>query len=395
MDLGGDFDVVEFKIGKHKTEPSRAKIVVKARDGYALDAILLELHALGVYTPKVEDAEIAVAMKDKAPPEGFYCTTHHPTHIRLGKRWIPVEDAMMDSVIVVRGRQARCVKLGAVRKGDRIVVGQRGVRVEPPERPRAKTLFEFMSSRASSEKPSASLIAQIARELRELRSRGAKVAVVAGPAVVHTGGAPALAELIRGGYVHTLLSGNALAAHDIEYALYGTSLGMDLANGTTVHGGHRHHLYAIADVLRAGGIAQAVKAGSLTSGIMYECVQHKVPFVLAGSIRDDGPLPDVITDVVEAQERYIEALQGIDLVLMLGTMLHSIAVGNLIPSTVRTVCVDIDASVVTKLMDRGTAQAIGIVTDVGTFLPMLAQELRRLEAAPETKPRRPRAAAAS
>jgi lysine-ketoglutarate reductase/saccharopine dehydrogenase-like protein (TIGR00300 family) len=234
-----------------------------------------------------------------------------------------------------------------------------------------------MGSRVSTEKPSSTLIKRVADAIRTIKRRGGRIAVVAGPAIVHTGASPALAELIRNGYVDVLISGNALAAHDIEYQLLGTSLGMDVRTGELHEGGHRHHMLAINEVRKLGSIRAAVEKGVLKGGIMYECVINKVPYVLAGSIRDDGPLPDVITDVFEAQDRMREALRGIDLVLMMATMLHSIAAGNLLPSHVRTICVDISPQAVTKLMDRGTAHALGVVTDVGTFLPALAAELRK------------------
>jgi len=270
--------------------------------------------------------------------------------------------------------------MGRIREGDDVVVGNRGVRVVPPERPREATgIFEFMTSMASSEKPVGTLVSRLAREIFELRERKAKVVIVAGPAVVHTGASWALAWLIRRGYIGCLLAGNALAVHDVERALYGTSLGTDIDSAHRHEGGHKHHLMAINEVRRAGGLAGAVDSGLLQSGIMYECIQNEVPFVLAGSIRDDGPLPEVTTDVMEAQQRMRDSLDGAELVMMFSTMLHSIAVGNLLPSYVRTVCVDINSSTVTKLLDRGSAQVLGLVSDVGVFLPSLVEELKSLE----------------
>jgi lysine-ketoglutarate reductase/saccharopine dehydrogenase-like protein (TIGR00300 family) len=290
-----------------------------------------------------------------------------------------VEDIEMDCTIVVRDDRARCTPLHQVVKGDQIVLGQRGVRVVPPERPRTRSLFEFMGGAVSSERPSATLIRQIAVEMVHAKVQGKKIVVVAGPAVSHTGAAEALASIIRRGYVDALLAGNALAVHDIERDLYGTSLGLDIKTAELVSEGHKHHLYAISEVIRSGSITAAVRQGLVKSGVMYESVVNNVPFVLAGSIRDDGPLPEVITDTMAAQDAMRELLKDSDLVLMMATMLHSIAVGNMLPSYVKTICVDINPATVTKLIDRGTAQAIGIVTDVGTFLPALAAELKIID----------------
>jgi lysine-ketoglutarate reductase/saccharopine dehydrogenase-like protein (TIGR00300 family) len=273
--------------------------------------------------------------------------------------------------------------MGQVRKGDRVVVGTHGVRVEPPERPREATgIFEFMTSMASSEKPVATVVSRLATEIRLLIQKGSKIVVVAGPAVIHTGAAPALAWMIEQGYVGCLLAGNALAVHDLEAALYGTSLGTEIRSAQRHEGGHKHHLMAINEVRKWGSIEAAVEGGAIGSGVMYQCVVKGVPFILAGSIRDDGPLPEVITDAMEAQQRMREALRGAEMVMMFSTMLHSIAVGNLLPSSARTVCVDINASTVTKLLDRGSAQVLGVVSDVGVFLPALVEELKLQEAGP-------------
>ncbi len=285
----------------------------------------------------------------------------------------------MDCMILVHDDRAVCTPLHHIKAGDQIVLGQQGVRVIPPERPRTRSLFEFMGGAVSSERPSSTLIRQIAAEMVHAKVQGKRIAVVAGPAVSHTGAAEALSRIIRRGYVDVLLAGNALAVHDIERDLYGTSLGLDIKTAELVSEGHKHHLYAISEVVRSGSIANAVREGQLHSGVMYECVQNDVPFVLAGSIRDDGPLPEVLTDTMEAQDAMRKLLIGVDIVLMMATMLHSIAVGNMLPSYVKTVCVDINPATVTKLIDRGTAQAIGIVTDVGTFLPALADEIEALD----------------
>jgi lysine-ketoglutarate reductase/saccharopine dehydrogenase-like protein (TIGR00300 family) len=283
----------------------------------------------------------------------------------------------MDFLIIVdeKKKTARCTALGKIRKGDQVVVGEQGVRVSYPDRPRISSTFEFMHGTVSSERPSETLIAKIAKEILDVRKRGGKIALVGGPAIVHTGADKALAEMIRKGYIDVLFAGNALATHDVEYNLFGTSLGMDISTGKPVMGGHRHHLYAISEIMRAGSIQSAVDSGLLSSGVMYECIKHKVPFVLAGSIRDDGPLPDVITDSMEAQDAMRRQIGGCQMVLMIATLLHSIAVGNCLPSDVKTVCVDINPAALTKLMDRGTTQAIGVVSDAGTFLPLLAKQL--------------------
>jgi len=379
MDLDGEFDIVTFNIGEHKSDPSYVRLAVKGRDEAHLDAILSDLHRLGAQVPEIEDVRLGAADKDKVVPEGFYSTTNHPTFVHQRGAWIPVEGIEMDCMIVVRVDRALCTPLHHVVTGDLIVLGQRGVRVMPPERPRTRSLFEFMGGAVSSERPSATLIHKIAVEMVNAKVQGKKIAVVAGPAVSHTGAAEALSRIIRRGYVDALLAGNALAVHDIERDLYGTSLGLNIKTAELVSGGHKNHLYAISQVVRYGSIAAAVRQGLVKSGIMYESVVNNVPFVLAGSIRDDGPLPEVITDIMAAQDAMRELLKGVDLVLMMATMLHSIAVGNMLPSYVKTICVDINPATVTKLIDRGTAQAIGVVTDVGTFLPALASELEIID----------------
>lgn len=377
MDMEGEFEVTQFQIGKRKDQPSYARILVKGRNEGHLDQILTELHRIGARIPETEDAVAEAAPDDRVAPRGFYTTTHHPTFVRWKRKWLPVERMGMDCLVVLEDGRAVAKPIARVRRGDLVLVGERGVRVVPPERPRGRSLFEFMGRSVSSERPSRNLVRQIAEEVAQTRKEGGKIAVVAGPAVVHTGAAPALAEMVRLGAIDLLLGGNALAVHDIEHALFGTSLGMDVKRGEPIPGGHKNHIYAISEILRCGSIEAAVKQGVLKSGILYECVKHRVPFILAGSIRDDGPLPEVVTDVVEAQEKTREALRDVELVLMVATMLHSIAVGNKLTSAVKTICVDINPSVVTKLMDRGTAQAVGVVTDVGAFLPMLAEELRK------------------
>ncbi len=385
MDLKGEFEVLDFRIGKAKTETSYAKLVVRGRTPGHLQDIMLELYRLGAVPSEVREVEYAVAPLDHVLPDNFYSTTNHPTSIYMNGRWVKVEDLMMDKVIVVDpgSHTARCRAILDVEKGDLVVMGESGIRVEPPERPREGVgVFKFMNSGSSSEKSTLSIARRLAKDILDLKKGGGKIVVVAGPAVVHTGADEDMARLIHDGYVDFLLTGNALAVHDLEYALYGTSLGVKVSNGTLLLRGHRNHLAAINEIYKAGSISAAIKGGVIRSGIMYECITNRVPFVLAGSIRDDGPLPEVITDSAEAQRLYREALGSADLVLMFATTLHSIAVGNMLPSNVRIVCVDINASTVTKLLDRGTTQAIGVISDVGAFIPLLASELQSLTLSP-------------
>ncbi len=381
MDHKGDFEILEFRMGKRKTDYSHARLLVKGKTHSHLDYMLRELFREGAVIPEIKEAKLAPAPADKVLPDDFYSTTNHPTSVFIRGRWIDVEGLMMDKQIIVEPDKPRayCKPIRLVKKGDLVVVGETGVKVKPPERLReGAEIFEFMTSRASSEKPSTSIVKRIAKELDKAKKSGKKIIVVAGPAVVHTGASPHLAEMIRLGYVDALLSGNALAVHDVEYALYGTSLGMNLETGSLIKG-RRNHMAVINEVSRAGSLKALVDKGLLKKGIFYECITAGVPFSLAGSIRDDGPIPDVVTDSVEAQKECARLVRNADVVLMFASMLHSIAVGNMLPSNVKVVCVDINPAVATKLSDRGTAHAVGVVTDVGTFLPLLVGELKHLE----------------
>ena len=389
MDHGGSFDVEEFEIGRRKDEESYARLLVTADTEDDLQRIVHDLHQQGANPADPEDATLEPAPGDRVVPQGFYSTTNHPTQIRYDGEWIDVEDAEMDCAVVVaetngaeaaaNGRSdvcARTTTLNAVEAGDLVVTGETGIRVQPPERPRGQEgAFGFMQGGVSAERPSKSTIRQIAGAIEETRAEGGTVLVVAGPAVIHSGARDDLARLVEGGYVDALSIGNGFAVHDVERALYGTSLGVNTETLDHARGGHQHHIYAISEIIRAGGIEAAVEAGQLDSGVMYECVANDVPFVIAGSIRDDGPLPGTITDAVEAQEAIRAQAHEADMVLMLSTLLHSVAVGNCLPSTTRVVCVDIDPATVTQLLDRGSAQAVGMVTDIGTFVPLLAAEL--------------------
>jgi lysine-ketoglutarate reductase/saccharopine dehydrogenase-like protein (TIGR00300 family) len=281
----------------------------------------------------------------------------------------------MDAMIVIAGGRAACRRLRDLKKGDRVVVGMRGIRVVPESKERDRLAFAFMSNEISSERQLETAVRQIAALMQQTRAEGKKIVVVAGPVVVHTGGVVPLAKMIRAGWVNGLLAGNALGVHDIESALLGTSLGVRLSDGRQEEHGHRNHMRAINAIYHAGGIAKAVEIGRLKSGVMYECVKAGIPFVLAGSLRDDGPLPDTITDMNKAQDAYAELLKGAGVVLCLGSMLHSIATGNMLPSWVKIVCVDINPAVATKVSDRGTGQAVGVVTDVGQFLGSLERAL--------------------
>ena len=376
IEVKASYEILTFNIGRTNDEPSRIEMRINASDTLVLDELLQQLTIFGCHPKRERNATVKAAEKDQCVPDDFYSTTNHRTHVRLGGRWVEVEQQRMDAVIVAAGGRAVCRKLRDVRAGEPVVCGHDGIRVTPEFRERDRLGFAFMSNDVSSERRVEGVVARIAEMMRQVKKGGGRIVVVAGPVVVHTGGVDHVSELIRRGYVDTVLAGNALAVHDIEFALSGTSLGIDLT-GAAVEQGHRNHMAAINTINRAGGIRQAVESGVLKSGVMYECVKKGVEYVLAGSIRDDGPLPETVMDLVDAQERYAAALsQNVQLVLMLSSMLHSIGVGNMLPSWVRVVCVDINPAVVTKLSDRGSAQTVGVVTDVGLFLHRLAEQLR-------------------
>ncbi|MEZ4355479.1 MAG: TIGR00300 family protein [Myxococcota bacterium] len=376
-EAGGSFRVTRLSLAERKDQESRVELHVVAPTAERLDGVVSELMAVGARTPHAERAaRVEVVTQVGVAPEGFYSTTIYPTEIRLGARWAPVARQRMDAVVVVgrEGETPRCTLIRDLVPGDRVVCGVEGVRVRFPEAKRSGD-FGFMNASVSSERRVESTVKEIAWEMRRIRDRGGRIAVVAGPVVVHTGGGPHLVRLIESGYVQALLTGNALPVHDIEHDLFGTSLGVDLARGKPVHEGHRNHLIAINRVRAAGGIRPAVESGVIRGGIMHACVRKRVPFVLAGSIRDDGPLPDTIMDLERAQSAYARAIEGVDMILMLSSMLHAIGTGNMTPAGVRMICVDISPAVVTKLADRGSLESIGVVTDVGLFLNLLAREL--------------------
>lgn len=377
LQMGGAFEIRECVIGVKRTDPSRARILVRAESPEALREILADLVEHGAAPIHPRDVRIVGADLPGAFPDGFYCTTNQRTQVRLGGHWVEVEDQEMDCGLAVdaQARRAWCLPMLQVERGTPIVVGHEGVRVVPLERPRESSLFGFMGSNVSSEKPKAVSLRSVAQNIRATRAEGKKVLLVGGPAIVHTGSAPHVARLIREGWIQTLFAGNALAVHDLEQALHGTSLGVSLSHGMAVEHGHEHHLRAINTIRRLGGIRAAVDAGVVKSGIMFEAVKQKIDMVLAGSIRDDGPLPEVVTDAVEAQDLMRKALRDVGFALLIATALHSIATGNLLPAWVKVVCVDINPATVTKLADRGTFQTVGIVTDVEPFLRSLAAEL--------------------
>lgn len=381
--LGGRFHIREIQIGHERHDASSARIQVAADTEELLEEILNEISRHGAVAIDQVDCQLQAAQKDGVFPEGFYCSTNQDTEIRIDGHWQPVADQEMDCGIVYDPKHslARCCPMSDVKQGQLVVIGRQGTRVRPLRR-EVETYdgFQFMNSTVSSEKPKGLIIRDIAAEMVKARDGHGKVLIVAGPAVVHTGSRDYFVRLIQGRFVNVLFAGNALATHDIEQSFYGTSLGVSMSSGRSMEEGHEHHLRSINRIRDLGGIKPAVAAGVLTSGIMYEAVKANVPYLLAGSIRDDGPLPDVVTDVIDAQRQMRELLPGVTCCLMIATTLHSIAVGNLLPARVKVVCVDINQATVTKLSDRGTFQTIGLVTDVEPFLRSLLSELDQLTA---------------
>jgi len=381
--MGGSFDLQEVRIGVTREQPSRARILVQAPTEDLLAEILTVIQPHGA-SPEVDrDCELEAAPADGVLPDRFYATSHLPTQVRLGGHWVPVEPIEMDTAIRVDPvkRNAGIVPMAEVRKGDFVVVGRSGVRVQPLSRPAGRDVFGFMEAQVSSERPHAPLIADIAERMQALRTSfrqghpASKILLAGGPAIVHAGGRDALSWLVESGFVQVLFCGNALAAHDMEAALFGTSLGYGLAAGRTMPHGHEHHLRTINRVRAIGSIEEAVRRGVITSGIMAACVTRGVQIVMAGTIRDDGPLPGVITDSMQAQAAMRAALPDVGLALLVASTLHAVATGNLLPATVSTVCVDVNPSVPTKLADRGSFQAVGLVMDAASFLKELAREL--------------------
>ena len=385
LEYGGDYRIENLDLGRQHEDESRALIEIRTEDSDLLDRILMRVQVHGANALDPGTALTRPAPTDGVFPDDFYSTTNLDTFVRLDREWLRVRQPEMDCGLVVTedaggvdgGAVVRTVPVSDVRAGDAVICGARGVRVElPPTAPRGdEETFGFMSSTVSSEKPQALLVRQIAERMREVKAAGQRILWVGGPAVVHTGASPAMVRLVDAGFVDVLFAGNALATHDIESSLYGTSLGVDLAKGSGVPHGHEHHIRAINQIRAAGSIAAAVDSGVLTGGVMHAMVRAGKPFVLVGSVRDDGPLPDVYTDVIEGQRAMRAQLPDVGFAIMVATMLHSIATGNILPASVPLVSVDINPATVTKLADRGSAQAMGIITDIGLFLEELAREL--------------------
>jgi lysine-ketoglutarate reductase/saccharopine dehydrogenase-like protein (TIGR00300 family) len=385
VEHGSEYEILRFDVGRTNEQGSHLILKLTSETDERLQDLLSKLSVFGCYVKGTPEATLRRADMDGAAPDDFYSTTNHKTSVFLNGAWVAASNQRMDAALVVTpnsgsgtksGVGVVCKKLRDIRKGDHIVCGMQGVRVSPDVQSRDKPTFGFMSNEVSSERRVETSVAKIADLMRRVKKSGGKIAFVAGPVVVHTGGSQYFCDLIRNGYVNVLLSGNALAVHDIEVALSGTSLGIDLSSGHPVEHGHRNHMRAINTVRRAGGIGRAVESGVLTTGVMHACHVHGVQYILAGSIRDDGPLPETMMDLIAAQDAYSLALDGVEVVVMLSSMLHSIGVGNMLGSWVKVICVDINPAVVTKLSDRGSSQTIGIVTDVGLFLHQLAEQLK-------------------
>ena len=377
MDRGGNFAVEQMRVGTSKTEPSYARLKIEAPNDEILELILSELQQFGAVLVHGGDVQTLPVEQNGVLPAKFYSTTNLPTQIRLKGQWVNVEGIEMDVAIIIDRASglAFCRPMHEVQVGDQVVVGHDGIRVHPFERAREREAFAFMQSNVSSERVKVLAIHEIARQMKETRAKNGKILFVLGPAVIHTGAGRYVADLIRRGYVQVIFGGNAIVTHDVEAALFGTSLGVDLRSGEQVEGGHRNHLRAINAIRAAGSLEKALEVGLLREGITYEVMKRNIPMVLAGSIRDDGPMPGVINDMQEAQRKMRQEVQGVEMAIMIASMLHAIATGNLLPATVRTVVVDINPAVVTKLADRGSFQAAGLVTDAELFLRELAETL--------------------
>ena len=393
VEHGSEYEILRFDVGRTNAEGSHLTLKLTSDTDQRLQDLLSKLSVFGCFVEGTPEAIVRPADMNGAAPEDFYSTTNHRTQVFLNGEWHLVENQRMDAALVVSAAPnslpprpsslipdtssltVECRKIRDIRTGDQIVCGMQGIRVLPDVQSRDKPSFGFMSNEVSSERRVETAVARVADMMRRIKRDGGKIAFVAGPVVVHTGGAQYFCDLIRHGYVDVLLAGNALAVHDIEVSLSGTSLGIDLSSGHPVEHGHRNHMRAINAVRRAGGIGKAVDTGILTAGVMHACHTFGVNYILAGSIRDDGPLPETMMDLIAAQDAYGKALADVEAVVMLSSMLHSIGVGNMLPSWVKVICVDINPAVVTKLSDRGSTQTIGIVTDVGLFLHQLAEKL--------------------
>jgi len=368
---GAEYEIVQFQIGRTHQDASVARIEFWTKDQESLERILARLLPLGAVPVDAGDATVEAADRDGAFPYHFYSTTNLPTEVRIAGKWVPVENPEMDCGIVVSGGHARTVPVSDIRKGQAVVTGRAGLRVTPMERPRDHSDFAFMASSVSSEKPKELQIARVAEEMKRVRSAGKKILWICGPALIHTGSGKDLCDLVNKGWVNVLFSGNGFATHDIESSIFKTSLGVYLEKGTSAEGGHEHHIRAINAVRRSGSIAEAVKDGTIKGGVMHALIKKGVPYVLGGSVRDDGPLPDTVTDIVDAQRQMRALIADVGMAIVVSSMLHGIATGNLLPAAIPIVCVDINPSTVTKLLDRGSIQSAGLVTDVGLFVKQL------------------------
>ncbi|MEO7803447.1 MAG: TIGR00300 family protein [Actinomycetota bacterium] len=368
---GAEYEVLDFQIGRTHKDASYARIRLTTTNPASLNEILNRIHQYGAAPIDTGTVTTETADRDGAFPATFYSTTNLPTELKVDGTWIRVEVPEMDCGIAVEGTRAWTVPVSEVVKGQQIVVGRDGIRVTPVMRPRGHQDFEFMASSVSAEKPKELQVMTVAQQMRAVHKDGGKILWVTGPALIHTGSGPDLAALVHDGWVDVLFAGNGFATHDIESNLYKTSLGLNLEKGTSAEGGHEHHIRSINAVRRSGSIAAAVADGTVTGGVMFELIRKKVPFVLGGSVRDDGPLPDTVTDVIETQQRMREQIAEVGLCIIVATMLHGIATGNILPAAVPIVCVDINPSTVTKLLDRGSIQSAGLVTDVGLFIKQL------------------------
>jgi len=376
MDAQGDFDILELRVGKTKTDESYAKIEVQGTE-----ELFEELERLGAVLPKKEVMTVK-APADGILPDDFYGTTNHPTFVYLNGRWVKVKNIEMDCVITVNRKtnEAFCVRQGLVKKGDEVVVGFNGVKIESPQRSREPSgIFGFMSSEVSPEKPIFAYTQKIAKEMKDIKDRNGFIIYVLGTAIIHTGADSAIIKLIRMGYVQAIFAGNGFSTMDVEKALFGTTLGMDEKTGKVLKRGYESHLIAINEIRKAGSIRAAVEKGILKKGVQYECIKRGIPVVIGGSVRDDGPMPDTITDVMVAQDEMRKYVRKSDMCIIAASMLHGIATGNILPSHVKTICIDINPYVVTRLQDRGTTQAVGIVSDPAVVISMIADELERLE----------------
>ncbi len=375
-----EYVIEEFDSGQTKKDPSYAQLRIEASDAAYLDELIEMLRAVGAEVVDEGDIATEPAPADSVLPDDFYATTNYATEVRVNGMWMPVANPEMDCAVVIDDGGPITMPPSDVKAGDAVVVGHAGVKVSVPQRERRKAVFEFMASAVSSEKPRHALLGEIARELLAVLRSGKRVLLVGGPAIVHTGAGPYLEELIRDGYITALYAGNALAVHDMEAQFFGTSLGVNLEDAFPAEEGHVHHLRTVNRLRAVGGIRCAIDTGLLRSGVMYEAYQKNIPVVLCGSIRDDGPVPDVITDVIECQRAMRKHVPEIGMALMVCTLLHSIAVGNLLPATCKTVSVDINPASVTKLTDRGSHQTLGIVMDASSFLRELTLAIQAAEA---------------